>query len=352
VQDGRSDKDGIMDDFLLGLIESTKEIGSPFFTEAIWTESLQDIAPILGRKGMTVEGREIWNEQDSTGDKMFKALIHLVEAQAPLNWKQLKRLGISMMPIDSKGSFDERGNQYQLGNEALGIAGLRRVKVDPETSIKYKINQFQKGIRDSRKLFTSSTLKGGPITSEEIVDAFINANRATFNVNRELYKDVEAAKILGMSDEAIQTNMDGRGAGAAYDYINEGEFRPFSISSNQEDLLIENAERLGLESPLDAAQDVMDRIENILLELPLGGEFPDIQNPFSGLLNKVNLGPATNTGLPPMPGADLNALNTGTQFGNVNPVSGLTVSEEMFLDPLEKRYVANKRKTNQPPRRV
>ena len=50
VQDGRSDKDGIMDDFLLGLIESTKEIGSPFFTEAIWTESLQDIAPILGRR--------------------------------------------------------------------------------------------------------------------------------------------------------------------------------------------------------------------------------------------------------------------------------------------------------------
>jgi len=31
VTEGRTDKDGIMDDFLLGLIESTKEIGSPFF---------------------------------------------------------------------------------------------------------------------------------------------------------------------------------------------------------------------------------------------------------------------------------------------------------------------------------
>ena len=41
------DKDGIMDDFLLGLIESTKEIGSPFFTEAIWTKALQDVCAYI-----------------------------------------------------------------------------------------------------------------------------------------------------------------------------------------------------------------------------------------------------------------------------------------------------------------
>ena len=55
----------------------------------------------------------------------------MVEAQAPLNWKQLKRLGLSIRPIDDLGRFDERGNQYELGNELLGIAGLRRVTVDP-----------------------------------------------------------------------------------------------------------------------------------------------------------------------------------------------------------------------------
>jgi hypothetical protein len=353
VQEGRGDKDGIMDDFLKGLIDSTKEIGSPFFTEAIWTKSLLDIAPVLGRDGMTTEGREVWNEKDSTGDKLFKAVAHVVEAQAPLNWKQLKRLGISMMPIDSKGSFDERGNQYQLGNEALGIAGLRRVKVDPETSIKYKINKFQKGIRDSRKLFTSETLKGGPVDSEQIVDAYINANRATFETNQELYKDMQAAKVLGMSDDSIQTNMDARGASSSYDYLSEGQFRPFSISSNVEDLLVENAEKLGLPNPLDSARDVMDRIENILLEVPLGGLFPNIKNPFkTSMLPDINLGPASNASLPPMPGVDLNALNTGTQFGNIDPVSRLTVSEQIYLDPLEKVYTAGKRKQNNPPRRV
>ena len=30
----------LMDDFILGLIESTKELGQPFISESIWTEAL------------------------------------------------------------------------------------------------------------------------------------------------------------------------------------------------------------------------------------------------------------------------------------------------------------------------
>ena len=45
------------------------------------------------------------------------------------------------------GRFDQRGNQYELGNELLGIAGLRRVDVDPSKSLNYKITEFKDGIR-------------------------------------------------------------------------------------------------------------------------------------------------------------------------------------------------------------
>ena len=346
VQNGRGDKDGIMDDFLLGLIESTKEIGSPFFTEAIWTKSLQDVAPVLGRNGMTSEGRKIWNNEDSTGDKMFKAVSHLVEAQAPFNWKQLGRLGLAMYPIDNEGKFDERGNEYELGNELLGIAGLRRVDVDPEKSIKYKINQFQKGIRDSRGLFTSAALKGGPISPEEIVDAYINANRATFNVNREMYKDINAAKILGMSEDSIDESMDSRGAGSAYNFLSEGDFRPFVPSRNVIELFENNAKNLGITNPYNAAESTINKIQNILEVMPLDGEFPNIPNPLTKSVLPA-LPQLNTTGLPPLPNP---AANTGTQFGNISPVSGLTISEEMFLDPLEKRYTASKRKQNNPTR--
>ena len=346
VQEGRGDKDGIMDDFLLGLIESTKEIGSPFFTEAIWTKALQDVAPVLGRNGMTSEGRKIWNDKDSTGDKIFKGVAHIVEAQAPFNWKQLGRLGLAMVPINSEGKYDERGNEYELGNELLGIAGLRRVDIDPQKSIKYKINKFQKGIRDSRGLFTASALKGGPISPEEIVDAYINSNRATFEVNREMYKDIEAAKILGMDEGDIDETMSARGAGSAFNYLGEGQFRPFVPSANVVNLFEENASKLGIANPYDGAESTIDKLRNVFETLPLGGEFPNITNPLSTpLLPDINLGPAANTGLPPLPDP---LANTGTQFGNISPVSGLTISEEMFLDPLEKRYAASKRQQTQP----
>jgi len=345
VNEGRTDKDGIMDDFLKGLIESTTEIGSPFFTEAIWTEALQDVAPILGRDGMSKDGRKIWNDKDSPGDKMSKAIAHLVEAQAPFNWKQLGRLGLAMYPVDNEGQFDDRGNEYELGNELAGIAGLRRVDVDPAKSIRYKINLFQKGIRDSRQLFTSATLKGGPITPEEIVDAYINANRATFEVNRELYKDVEAARLLGMGEGQLEESMDARGAGAAYNYIGEGEFRPFTPSRNIIDLFEDLGNKLGISNPYDAAESAIDRIRDILETVPLGGEFPDIINPLkTSMIPNLPTFNNNTAGLPPLPNP---GLVNNTQFGNIDQVTGLTLAEEIYLDPLSKAYRKNQRKPKQ-----
>ena len=46
VQAGETDKNGLMDDFIMGMIESTKELGSPFVSESIWTQALMDVAPV------------------------------------------------------------------------------------------------------------------------------------------------------------------------------------------------------------------------------------------------------------------------------------------------------------------
>ena len=281
VNSGRADEDGLVDDFVLGLIESTKELGSPFISESIWTEALQDVSPILGRGGRDREGRQIWNPADSLGDKMYKGIGHLVEAQAPLNWKQMQRLGLSMYPVDSKGKFDERGNEYEFGNELAGIAGMRRVEINPEKSFNYKITDYKKGIRNSRNLFTAATLKGGPVSPEEIVDAYINANRALYRVNRELYQDIEAAKVLGMSEDALNENMNNRGERRAYNALEEGEFRPLTISRDVQELFELKSEELGVANPFDQAQDVIDNIQEILETVSLYGDlFPTLKNPF------------------------------------------------------------------------
>tara|TARA_R110002073_G_scaffold303484_1_gene471814 strand:- start:50 stop:4417 length:4368 start_codon:yes stop_codon:yes gene_type:complete len=332
VNEGRSDEDGLIDDFVLGLIESTKEIGSPFISESIWTEALQDVSPILGRGGRDIEGRKIWNDKDSLGDKMFKGIYHLAESQAPLNWNQLKRLGLSSVAKiapKSISKFDQRGNEYELGNELLGIAGLRRVEVDPSKSFNYKITEYKTGIRDSRTLFTAATLKGGPVTPEEIIDAYINSNRALYNVNREMYKDIEAAKILGMSEDSLDENMVNRGERRSFNSLIEGEFRPLTISREVQDLFDIKATEIGVANPFDQAADVIDRITEQLETVPLYGDlFPEIVNPFKVPLTQGI--PETISNILPQ---QITGGFTGQQNVNTNQVQGITPNfDQLNLD--------------------
>ena len=320
IDSGRADKDGIMGDFLEGLIESTKELGSPFISESIWTEALQDVAPILGRGGIDSAGREIYNlDVDSVGNAMKKSIFHLAEAQAPLNWKQLQRLGLSIVPLASPSSiskFDDRGKQYELGNEMLGIAGLRRIKVDPEKSLNYKITDFKKKVRASRNIFTRATLRGGVVTPEDMVDAYIQANRAMYNTNRELYLDIKAADTLGMSQSSIADKMDNRGEGRAYGFLEFGDFRPFRVSRDVQDLFELQANRLGVPNAFESAIDVMERIAEILETTSLDGDnFPEIQNPFKNLPTPT-LGQVGQ--LPPMvTGANPSVINANQRFGSL-----------------------------------
>jgi hypothetical protein len=58
VQDGRTDEDGIMDDFAKGMFTAMAEFGQPFISESIWTEAVLDI---IARKGETRDGFQVYN---------------------------------------------------------------------------------------------------------------------------------------------------------------------------------------------------------------------------------------------------------------------------------------------------
>jgi hypothetical protein len=331
VQEGRNDKDGLMDDFIIGLAEASKELGQPFVSESIWTEALLDVSPIRG--GRTADGRGIWNPLDSTGDKIQKALVHLGVTQVPLNANQLKRLGLSLVPKDSEGRFDKYGNQFELGNELLGMVGLRNVKVDPARGINYKISDYKKGIRNARSLFTRATVKGGVVSPEEVVDAYINANRGLYQVNREIYKDIEAAKTLGMNNAAVEESFINRGERNNFRALEENRFRPLKISREIRELFSENAAELGIVNPFEAAYNEIERIRNDLERVTLEGDFfPTIENSFKNLPTP-DLGPAAQGNIP------ANVQNSAGFVGQQNvtlPYNSLT--QEQKLDRINEIF--------------
>jgi len=326
VGQGETDNDGMLDDFVLGLIESTKELGMPFISESIWTEALTDITI---RGGKTPEGYQVWNPEDTMGGKVSSMVGHLVESQAPFNYKQLNRMRLASKPIDDEGRFDERGNEYDLGNELAGIAGLRAIDIDPAKGITYKISELQKKERLAKDLFKRPSLKGGVVTPEEIVDAYINANRALFAAKSNFMKDYDAAQVLGISAGDLDERMS-RVSKRDRFAIEDGEFRPYQPSRDIIDKFEENALRLGVPNPYNQAEPVIEAIQSLIEIAPLSLEgLPNIENPFRVDETQVNLDPI----------ASLNNLGVGVTGADL---LSNTTNPSPFGVPFEQQNIDQK----------
>ena len=273
VGSGREDEDGIMDDFMLGMMNATKELALPFVDEAIWISAAADI---LARHGRTREGTEVWNPKDTDGDKIYKMMSHLVKAAAPFSYPQFKRMGIAI-----NEDFDKYGQSYELGDELSGFAGFRVVNINPTRGLDFKIADYQRGVRDSRSLFTRATRLGaGPITPKEIVDAYVNSNRALFEVRRNMMKDFNAGLVLGLNEDEASLAAR-RLSKVDVNTIREGIFRPLPLSDEVIRAFEENSMKMGVANPLNAARPIIDTMRDMLSLAPLSLEmFPPLYNPY------------------------------------------------------------------------
>ena len=331
LADGRTDNDGIMDDFAKGIFTSMSEFAQPFISESIWTEAVLDI---IARGGKTREGFQVYSQEDTPGDRNSKIMKHLVTAQMPFSIDQLRRLDRSIEAVDvitkfpgqGDDKYDEYGQNFEFGNEFSGLFGFRAVSVDPERTMNFKVADYQKGVRDSRSLFTRTALKGGPIEPREVVDAYINANRAAFDVKKNFKKDIDAARFLGISDEGLHGSTD-RVSNVELNSIDEGIFRPINISPEIRAAFAENAEKIGEDNPFDEAADVIAELQSEMSSLSLDlPELPFLENP---LLPQVENNDTTQ----PISIPNLGEVSqqTMTQTQAANQFSNLTMDQKVRL---------------------
>jgi len=330
VAEGSKDQNGMMDDFAKGMFTAMSEFGQPFISESIWTEAVLDI---IARGGRTREGFQVYNQEDTQGDKNSKIMAHLVRAQMPFSLNQLKRLDRSIEEIDlitkfpgaGDDKFDEYGQTFEFGDEFAGLFGFRSIKLDPERTLRYKVADFQRGSRDSRSLFTRLTLKGGPIEPREIVDAYLNANRALFEVKKNFKEDLEASRLLNISDDGFYSATD-RVSGVELNAIEEDEFRPINLSAEVRKAFEENASKIGIDNPLDAADDVLSDLRDEMMDVSLdNAEFPVFENPF---ITQTQSNPVTGPNTLNLPGVDQQIMS---QSQAANQFSNLTMDQKIRL---------------------
>ena len=323
VADGRTNEDGMMDDFIAGMFGSMREFAQPFISESIWTEAVTDI---VARGGRTRDGFQVFNPQDTPGDKAYKIMAHLVEAQMPFSLNQLKRLDQSIESVDvlQKGKFDKFGQAYEFGDEFAGLFGFRTVAVNPDRTLKYKVADYQRGVRESRQLFTREALRGGPIDPSEIVDAYLNANRALFGVRKNFKLDLDAANILGISESGLRTSTD-RLSGVEVGSIQQNIFRPINISPEIQQAFAENAAKIGQTNPLIGALTALGNIQQQLSRTSLlEPEFPFIENPLLPIMQDTPITP-TSLNLPSINSNIVNNPGAAGSFSNLTTAQKLQI---------------------------
>ena len=141
-------------------------------------------------------------------------------------------------------------------------------------------------------------------------------------------QDLDAAQILGISDEAYRANVDiSRTERSA---IEQGIFRPYTPSLNIRQAFAENAAKIGMPNPYEKAVNVIESIKDQLSGLSLNAaEFPVIDNPLMPSIMDQRTLPNINTGTPlNLPSVSANVL--GAQTGNI-PYNQLTSSQKLDI---------------------
>ena len=273
IQNGITDEKVLTQGLLKGMYEAAGELASPFISEAIYTQALVDLTL---RGGRTRDGRQIWTEtqlETEPGQVISNSINHLAEAMLPFSYPQIQRI---YQAASNKPS--ERGEFFELPDELLGFAGFRAVKLDPVKSLGFKLAEYQRGLRESRRLFTGGDeglLKGGPKTPQDVVARFIQANKAKFLTQQKLRKDLLAAETLGSDEFLLKREFNERQLKKDFNRLKNGIFVPYEPSSNIKREFAQIEDRIGVPNPYLEALDAINDIKIELRGLTLDDNFDD-----------------------------------------------------------------------------
>ena len=202
--------------------------------------------------------------------------------------------------------------------------GFRSVAVNPERSLQFKVADYQRGVRESRSLFTREALRGGPIEARDVVDAYINANRALFGVRKDFKLDLNAAETLNISPLAYRAAT-GRLSNIEVNSIRNDRFRPITLSDEVRRAFADNALKIGVTNPLTEALPVISQLSaemrSVSLEEP---QFPLFENPLFPISQDTPATPQTLN----LPSIDANIVNNPNAAGSY---SNLTTADKLRI---------------------
>jgi hypothetical protein len=326
IQEGIEDEEILLRGFTEGVARAAGQVAEPFVSESMFTEAFMDI---WARGGVTQEGVELYSEQTPTAEKYQRIFEHLGTTLMPTT-KPFQRLGKAITETPS-----ETGEFFEISKEMAGIMGWRPVKIEPEKALGFYIYDFQRGISKARKEFTGGPeglLKGGPKTPQDVIERYFIANKAMFDVQKEMLRHFQNAQKIGLNRRQITKALEKRGIPeSTIDDLFKGKFKFYYPSEDIEQRFKDISREAGIPNPFLQSRGVIKAMRNIFKGLSLYRDFPvelsDFMPASDAYDDQSKAPPLGNT---PMP------MKMSSNTLQKNPQTNLTRNEEALLSPTEK----------------
>jgi len=233
-----NDDDPLIVGFANGLTKAMGKVLEPFISESIWIQAVGDVT---FRNGIKANGSPVWNPEDSRMTRWYKATKHVAYSLSPGSLPQVQRL------INAIQKKSQKGVNYEVPDELLGFLGFRKVPLDLEKSLNFKIADFQKSKRNEARKIFEGLRTGDPVTDPNLlIRQYFNANKSFYEDMSKLRRVYDAVKTLGMRDDKIEEIFGIRREVPTYEDIENNKFYPLIITSGQ----IEGVERLAEEKKI------------------------------------------------------------------------------------------------------
>ena len=345
VTQGEQDAEKITSSLLRGSVESAFETMQPFVSESIFFEAFNDI---LSRGGVSKTGKRVFDPDESVGDKVYKSMLHIAQTQIPGSGPQLLRLLRTQADEESDiiKQFDKYGQDYMFNNEIFGLFGYRVVESNPDRSVPYFITAYRKTVDRTKGPINSLIYRGGEVTPFDLTEAVIEANKRKYKLDKKFYQQIQALKELGVDERILNKQIKrirGRTQRAG---LLSGKFTPIRLSSQDINVIVNTAREKGFNNPLPTSLRTINKFISDVSSIPLNLESLEEETQVDDFLDDIkDRTKGESSFIPSIFKQDLNTAmptNIGNRPLNVNPLSGLTRTQELLLSPEEKLIASRK----------
>ena len=163
---------------------------SPYVDQPIFTQALSDVGyALMSSDGRTPRGKELFNQGTPFEDKLQQGIYHVFESFVPtgINIQNLLESD-AMLEVPNRNTGKVKPTNLEL---IATFMGIRATELDPEVSFGYRVSEFNGKNNDVKRL--SFNYQNTP---EEIVEDYINIEKARYRNAQDFYRQFLATKEL------------------------------------------------------------------------------------------------------------------------------------------------------------